>query len=248
MKYFGCGRINIDNRKTKTKKFVVTSQTDLINIILPHFNKFSLQTSKQLNYLDFSKAVELVNSKTTSSIIEQVKLLKNNMNKARSFEDKFNFCNSSNIILQPNWVQGFIDGEGSFQCDITEGKSNGNTYTTISPSLQIKQNNHDVAVLAAIKAFFGKGYLKPKYNTTSLEEVLKLSRTTTILWIRQSDIVINFIDNYPLFTTKRLDYFDWKEIISLKDSKAYTTEEGLNKIKQLKLGMNSGRAQHKQNE
>jgi hypothetical protein len=46
--------------------------------------------------------------------------------------------------------------------------------------LQIKQSNHDVAVLFAIKSFFGKGFLKPKYNISSLEEVLKLNRTATI--------------------------------------------------------------------
>jgi hypothetical protein len=102
MKYFGCGRVNIDNRATQTKKYVVTAKADLINIILPHFNKFPLQTSKQLNYLDFSAAVELVNNNTTEAIIEQVKALKSNMNKARSFEDKFNFCNTSNITLTPN--------------------------------------------------------------------------------------------------------------------------------------------------
>jgi hypothetical protein len=90
--------------------------------------------------------------------------------------------------------------------------------------------------------------LKPKYNISSLEEVLKLNRTATIFWIRQTDLVVKFIDDYPLFTKKQLDYLDWKQIISLKDSRAYATEEGLNKIKQLKLGMNSGRDQYEENE
>jgi len=39
----------------------------------------------------------------------------------------------------------------------------------INFSLQIKQNNHDVTILYAIKNFFNCGYLKPKYNIKNLE-------------------------------------------------------------------------------
>lgn len=50
-------------------------------------------------------------------------------------------------------MQGFIDGEGSFQCEIgfTEKIK---LYPYVNFSLQIKQNNHDVAILQAIKNFF----------------------------------------------------------------------------------------------
>src|SRR5277367_5428233 len=37
IKFFGCGRINIDNRTTDTKKFLVRSREDLIHKVFPHF-------------------------------------------------------------------------------------------------------------------------------------------------------------------------------------------------------------------
>jgi ABC-type enterochelin transport system ATPase subunit len=83
---------------------VVTSKVDLFNKVLPHFNKFSLKTSKQLNYLDFKKAVELllIDNNANDNIIKEIIVLKSKMNKARTFEEKFNFCKNSNIVLEPN--------------------------------------------------------------------------------------------------------------------------------------------------
>jgi len=50
--YFNCGSIQIDNKKFQTYKFQVGSTKDLINVIIPHFDKYPLQSSKKLDYLD----------------------------------------------------------------------------------------------------------------------------------------------------------------------------------------------------
>jgi hypothetical protein len=145
------------------------------------------------------------------------------MNKARSFEDKFKYLTNKKISLEPNWLQGFIDGEGSFQIDIQKRTFKNKTYNLINPTLQIKQNNHDVALLSAIKEFFSAGYLKPKYNIFDLPTVLNLNRTISSYWLSQSNKIIQFIDKFPLYTTKRLDYFDWKEIVNLKKNKIHSS-------------------------
>jgi hypothetical protein len=93
-KYFNCGRISIDNRKTRTMKFVVTSNNELLENVIPHFDMYPLKTSKFLNYLDFKSAVMLMKDKKHYNLngIEKLKEIKSKMNKARSFKDKFNFC------------------------------------------------------------------------------------------------------------------------------------------------------------
>jgi len=50
--YFSCGSVVIDNRKTDTKKYHVTALSDIINIIIPHFDNFPCLTSKFLNFSD----------------------------------------------------------------------------------------------------------------------------------------------------------------------------------------------------
>jgi hypothetical protein len=50
--FFDCGSVVIDNRKTETMKYRVSSLNDILTKIIPHFDKYSCLTSKFLNYQD----------------------------------------------------------------------------------------------------------------------------------------------------------------------------------------------------
>ena len=142
--------------------------------------------------------------------------------------------------LKPEWVQAFIDGEGTFQCRIADAVNRGNKYITVNPTLEIAQNSHDVFVLNAIIKFFGIGYLKPKYDITSLD-ASKSSRSVNRAIFNQSKTIVDFIDKYPMFTRKHSDFLDWKEIVTLKQKGIDKTIQGKNNMLSLKLGMNRGR-------
>jgi len=110
------------------------------------------------------------------------------MNTKRSFEDKYNYCNSNlnlksegtvNFVLPAFWVQGFLDGEATFYVHLTPLKQafdmkklEGDNKVICNISLEVAQNSHDVSILLALKQFFEGGYIKPKYNVNVLEECL----------------------------------------------------------------------------
>ena len=77
--YFKCGRVDSDSRGYKS--FKVSNLTDIKNIIIPHFDKYTLVTSKQLNYLDFKKAIYLLEEKDSMNLIINIK---NSMNTKRT--------------------------------------------------------------------------------------------------------------------------------------------------------------------
>lgn len=54
-RFFNCEHIHIDNRKENAYKFNVNKLQDILNIIIPHFDRFCLLTSVNLDYLDFKK-------------------------------------------------------------------------------------------------------------------------------------------------------------------------------------------------
>lgn len=54
-------------------------------------------------------------------------------------------------------------------------------------------------------------------------------------------MVTELFDKYPLLTHKYFDYLDWKKLIELKAERAQDTPEGLQKMKDIKTGMNKGR-------
>ena len=238
MDYYDCGNINVDNRSATAYKFIVNDIVDLKEKIIPHFDKYNLVGSKHLDYLDWKKAILLFSDRKEN--LNQILLIKSNMNKNRSYENRWNFLNSSTLNLKPEWIQAFTDGEGCFQCRIADTVSRNSKYVSVNPTFELAQNSHDIKVLVAIRDFFGVGYIKPKYNIESLYESKK-SRSVSRLIINQSDKVIEFFDKYPLFTRKNLDYLDWKKILQLKGEGIHKTLEGKEEMLKIKKGMNLGR-------
>ena len=65
--FFGVGIVS--ERKTKNKVvYSVQSVRDIINVIIPHFDKYPLITQKQADYLLFKQVVSLLNLKAHLNI------------------------------------------------------------------------------------------------------------------------------------------------------------------------------------
>lgn len=240
-KYFGCGNVVLDNKGNEAHKFVVSKTEDLLNIIIPHFDKYNLVTSKYLDYLDWKKAILLFKNQSRLKNKDQIVKLKEGMNKGRSFDSRWSRFNNIIPEIQPMWLQAFIDAEGSFQFNMSQTVNRKKPCRVANPTLEIGQNSHDVLVLAAIKRYFGLGCIKPSYDITSLEQAKK-SRSLSRYVLTNSTKVIELVDRYPMFTRKKLDYEDWKELVWLKSIKAHHTSQGLLKMLKIKNGMNANRS------
>lgn len=226
--------------------YQVSSYKDIANKIIPFLDENRLLTSKYLNYMAFKQAINLMINKehlTTEGIIK-LQELANLMNTKRSFSEKFNFTREhlTKHFITLGWLVGFVDGEGCFYFYI--GKQT-NTTIQLQASLEIAQNTHDILVLEKIKEFLGCGRLKPKLSSPIDLESVKNSPTISRLIISNpTDIktkIIPLFDNYPLRTTKLLDYEDWKKLIEMKAQKYHLSEEGLNEMKAIKSNMNTSR-------
>lgn len=239
--YFKVGNVHIDNRSTGTLKYQVQDLVSIRERILPHFEEYPLQTSKALDYKDWSKAVDLLTNKWHYQTEGKQLLfdIKQSMNNARPKAERWNYLNDLRDIikLHPNWVQGFIDGEGSFQFRLAEQISRNSKYIAANPTLEIAQSNHDVVILEAIKNFLESGYVKPKFDTTSISETLD-SRSVSRYVTNNEGKVTAFLDSYPLKTLKQLDYLDWKKLIEMKKEGLHKTEDGRETMETIKSTMN----------
>ena len=106
--------------------------------------------------------------------------------------------------------------------------------------LEIKQSSHDAFLLQAIITYLGVGQIKPKYDINNLDEV-KASRSQSVLVVRQTSTIIDFVDTNPMMTRKHLDYLCWKELYELRECKIHLTPEGIQKVKDIQSRMNSKR-------
>lgn len=75
--FFGVGNVSVYSARS-IARYSVTSTSDLVDFILPHFNKFELAGSKLPNYIVWSKILKLVYSKShlTPEGLDQIKELK----------------------------------------------------------------------------------------------------------------------------------------------------------------------------
>jgi hypothetical protein len=204
---------------------------------MPHFDKYPLVGSKQLDFLDWKEAIINYNN---NKQIKQVLNIKEKMNTKRSFKERWLYLNDRQIILSPEWIQAFIDGEGCFQCTIGSHKNRDEYILSIAITLEIAQHTHDVKVLDAIKSYFGQGYLKPKFDISKLEQAEKVRGVSRYV-THCNDKLIEFFVNYPLYTLKHKDYLDWKALYELKAKNTHKEVDGLKHMIAIKKGMNTGR-------
>jgi len=148
--------------------------------------------------------------------------------------------NNSNFLggkdLQKDWISGFIDGEGCFNISVTKHPKVKVGYN-VQLKMHVTQHIKSVNVLYAMKEFFGCGSMvvhnkladRMRYQITAIAEIRK--------------VLIPFLEEHPLLTTKAQYFSDWKTLITLKRAGTHKTELGKKQMFSIQSGMNRGRGE-----
>lgn len=147
--------------------------------------------------------------------------------------------NQQERALTPEYIAGFIDGEGCFSVSI-HPHDNSRWGWIIDPDFTINQHHQSRELLERIQKFFGCGKIYSKSPGKS--NVL-----TYVVYSRRSiyEKIIPFLDAHPLISHKRCDYAKFREIIELLMLKKHSTLEGFQSIVRLAFSMNAQGRQRK---
>ena len=234
----GVGTIRSD-QKSDALRYSVYNLKDLTNIIIPHFNKYPLLTQKQADLILFLQIIELINkgAHTTVNGLQKIINIKASLNLglSESHKSEFNQVNpverkiiQTTNIPDPNWVSGFVSGEGNFDASLrTTSKG-----SKVSLRFRVSQHQRDTQLMGLLISYLGVGRLE------------KSRSTVTLVIGNFSDLnkfIIPFFNQYPILGIKHLDYLDWCNISNLIASGSHKTNEGIEKIRHIKSGMNTGR-------
>jgi len=220
-KYFNCGEIMLVNKEYNIYKFIVTNNEDLYNNILPHFDEYSLVTSKNLDYLDFKKVVLMCKDRFDIFNIHRRKItfIKNNMNSKRSFEERYYFYKDLDIKnLNHEWVYAFIDGRGLFYYGVYRCFDSDGPKCLPIPILFIILTKDEIKLADYLQKFIGVSNYKIYNNIKDVYNIEEIkSRKSHDIWcpFYDSEQIIEFIDNYLMITINSLDYEDWKTLIEM---------------------------------
>jgi len=212
-------------------KFTITHPKDIYKLI-EIFDKYSLNTTKYLDYLDFKKAFKLYQEKSDKNekIFNRLLDIKSGMNNSRT---DYTALKDHKITITDYWLLGLIEGDGSFYLDRVK----------MELVLSIVQSNVQTFLMEEIKNFliqrldFDK-YSLFKLNNTSLISVVKgkaekNSKPLSVLRIKNISVLVNYLipylDKMTFVTKKGLDYKDFN-LISLA---IYNGSYRTNKIKEL---------------
>lgn len=83
---FGCGYV-IPKHSVPVVEYRVTKFSDILEIIIPFFEKYPLRSAKYEEYLDFCKIAEIVKNRahSTQEGLQEIQKIKSNMNRRRLF-------------------------------------------------------------------------------------------------------------------------------------------------------------------
>ena len=229
-------------KRKNSASLVICSIEEIIKVVLPHFNNYPLITKKYADYLLFLDAVYLIKNKEhlTKEGLNKIVAFKSSMNLGLSDELKRDFPSvipaivpiiANNKIFSPEWIAGFVSGEGSFIIKISKSR-NSKLGVGVQLVFQITQHLRDEKLIKNFILYFGCGRL------------VKFDQKVNFIVTKFSDIIekiIPFFNKYPIVGVKALNYKDWCEVALIIKNKGHLTKSGFYKILQIKEGMNRNR-------
>ena len=133
--------------------------------------------------------------------------------------------------LSPEWVVGFVDGEGCFYVGINRQPTMKVGWQVL-PEFRVVQHRRDVALLEQLRAFFGCGQV-----TVNNGDRMELR----IRGIKElSERVVPFFRSNPLRTVKRSSFECFAEVVAMMQRGDHLTMGGLARIRELAGQMNRG--------
>jgi LAGLIDADG endonuclease len=175
------------------------------------------------------------------------------MNKKYDLNFEESILDSSNIE-DNSWLTGFIESDGHFAIRIKEGLPKSDTRKrsssfSIGLKFILSQRSYDRATSSSMSPIMEK---LAKYLSCNLQRYkknpnlnLKLDPIDSLVIeigsLEKIEVLIHYLNKFPLIGIKVLDFNDWYSAYNLIKNKKHLTDSGRETIKILKSKMNSKR-------
>ena len=135
--------------------------------------------------------------------------------------------------LDPQWITGFVDGEGCFHVSINPHKEMTTGYQVL-PEFTVVQHARDVKVLHALKSYFNCGVVRSNHGDRMAYRVRGINHLI--------EHIVPFFMEHPLKTIKNVEFKKFRRILLLMEKGDHLTEQGIEEIREIASQMNRGRS------
>ena len=233
--FLGVGNVSVHGSNCL---FSITNIRDMQIVLLPLLDNYNLFTTKWLDYLDFKLVVNFLSSTNTTRVsntkLEWAVSIKNNMNSSRTV---FNYSLIPTLKVNPYWLLGLIEGEGTFG------------FKNFSPYFQIGQHIKSFKVLQGIALFLQSLPLGFTFSLNSIPLVVSntfhSNNTVSVISITNIDALYDylmfFLLDMPFQTRKGVDFYFWSIALHLHKLGYFYLKEGFNLVSEIAKYINKGR-------
>ena len=148
------------------------------------------------------------------------------------------------------WLSGFIDADGGFKVRYTEKRVDVKTNKVLTKgrievrfaleqrkNIGTNINESYKPIMFQIHSFFGflTDLRESKHNADQTYWIVEVSS------LNRLNLLIQYLNNYPLLTAKRNDFEDWCKVYQLIVDNKHLSDDGKLLIKNIKSNMNKKR-------
>lgn len=206
------------------------------------------------------KIIHILNGKMRTPKIWKLKEAICYFQKYQLLDSNFTFLSfNPNPLTKDAWFSGFSDGDGGFSIIINKRKSDKSNYRILiqyrleiqqiykfnTPQDLLSDTNSFFPIMSLIAQEFHVNLLsrnrhmalnKENPNSYKLYQSYLVILTSNLSWIH----LINYFNQFPLLSSKRMDYLDCCKLIELK--KQYTlTKDYISQAQEIKNSLNNKR-------
>ena len=137
------------------------------------------------------------------------------------------------VELDPEWIAGFVDGEGCFSVSVHKNSfMHRHGGWQIQSAFHIYQHSDHRDVLELLRRYFGCGYVRPKGSQSSV-------LTYSVSALRElGEIVVPFFEALRLLVKDR-DFRLFADIVRGMRRKEHLTVDGFERIVRMAYRMNA---------
>ena len=241
--YFGgVGKIDIAGKDRDSFSYTISSRKLITEVVLPHFDQYSLITNKKADYELFKRIIEMMNrgEHVTEVGLQNIINIRASLNKglSPSLKDAFpNFVPVPRPLVEANipdhqWVAGFTSGEGCFYIVISKSNSESVGFN-VRLRFILSQDARDEHLIRNFITYFNCGSCEKAKDGMVYFKVTKFADNY--------EKIIPFFSKYHIHGVKAMDFQDWCKVAELMKVKAHLTREGLDQIAKIKENTNRGR-------
>ena len=134
-------------------------------------------------------------------------------------------------ILPPDWIAGFVDGEGCFHIGVAQQEELEHGFQ-ILPEFTVVQHERDIALLHRLRTSLGCGVVRRNAGDRFCLRVRNLEHLARF--------IVPFFERHPLRSKKAVDFRKFARIVRWMIRGEHRSLEGAKRILRFAADMNRG--------